>query len=78
MLEKIRKNSNEFEKIRKTSSLTIRNLIRRQNNSIRSIRKILNSIDSKVLFQFKKFEKNQFEIRSIRFDSTPKSNLEFV
>ena len=36
--------------------------------------KIYDSIDSKVLFWFEKFEKNWFEIRSIRFDSTPSWN----
>ena len=60
LLEKIRKNSKEFEKIRKITRLKIRNSIRFEGKiirfvrfekfSIRSIRKIFNSIDSKVHF----------------------------
>ena len=45
----------------------------RQNNWIRSIRKCFNLIDSEVHLLFEKFEKNHFEICSIRFDSTPNS-----
>ena len=36
--------------------------------------KIDNSVDSKRQKKFKKFDNFQFEIRSIRFDSTPTVN----
>ena len=39
-----------------------------------SIGEFFNVIDSEVHFLFKEFEKNQFEILSIRIDSSPISN----
>ena len=60
LLEKIWKNLNEFEKFEKPQDwkFEIRFEGKIFNISIRSIRKIFNSIDLKVLFKFEKFEKN--------------------
>ena len=45
------------------------------SNFVRFDSKICNSIDSKGKKIFKKFDENQFEIRSIRFDYTPRKHI---
>ena len=70
-MEKIRKNSNEFETIRKTSWLKIRNSIRFEGKIIRFVRfeKFSIRLIRKYIFN----SKNSRKINSkfVRFDSTP-------
>ena len=71
LMEKIRKNSNEFETIRKTSWLKIRNSIRFEGKIIRFVRfeKFSIRLIRKYIFN----SKNSRKINSkfVRFDSTP-------
>ena len=70
-LEKIRKNSNQFEKIRKTSWLKIRNSIRFEGKIIRFVR--FEKFSIRLIRKYFFNSKNSRKINSkfVRFDSTP-------
>ena len=69
--EKIRMNSNEFEKIRKNSALTIRNSIRFEGKLIRFVR--FEKFSIRLIRKYFFNSKNSRKINSkfVRFDSTP-------
>ena len=69
--EKIRMNSNEFEKIRKTSSLTIRNSIRFEGQIIRFVRFEKFSIRLIRKYFFDSKNSRKIDSKFARFDSTP-------
>ena len=71
LLEKIRKNLNEFEKIRKNSTLTIRNSIRFEGKIIRFVR--FEKFSIRLIRKYFFNSKNSRKINSkfVRFDSTP-------